>query len=345
MSDRLEVRPLGEEDLGACGDLLAARQRSALARLPFLEPALGDAVGAGEAVRSAFLQPGSEGVVALRRGRLVGFCIGSRLAFSPRDVAAQFLPLRSAAVSALGHAVATDEDAEEVYTLLYAALARGWVRDGILVHRVEVTAGDHSAENAWASLGFGRALTAASRWTSEPVTGYRDERVRVGVATREDLDAVRRLSRELAAHHRQSPMFWPPVLEAEPATDALLGAALAGEVPTFLAWEGTEAVGMQLFLLPGFTPQSVRRDEQLYLFEGVVSPAARGGGIGSALLAASMGWAAEHGHEICTLHWVAGNYLGAPFWRRHGFVPVAHTLERRIDERTLWARGEPGHTG
>jgi GNAT superfamily N-acetyltransferase len=345
MSPRLEVRPLLTEDLAACGELLAARHRADAGRLPYLEPAISDPATATEAVRGALAQPGGEGVAALRGRRLVGFCIGTRMAFSARDLAAQFLPLRSALVPGMAHAVADGEDRDEVYLALYAGLAEGWVRDGILVHRVEVTAGDRATEDAWVALGFGRAMTAATRWTSDPVAGGRGDGIRVDVATAADLDAVRRLSRELAAHHRRSPMFWPPVLDAEPATDAFLAAALAGEAPTFLAWQGAEPIGMQLFLLPGFTPAQVRSDQRLYLFEGVVSPSARGTGVGSALLAASMAWAAEHGHELCTLHWAAGNFLGAPFWLGHAFVPVVHTLERRVDERALWARGEPGHTG
>ncbi|MCX7617547.1 GNAT family N-acetyltransferase [Tepidiforma sp.] len=345
MAGRLQVRPLDESDAEACGELLAARHRRDRARLPYLEPGLEEPGAAAGAVRHLLGRPGAGGVAAVRGGRIAGFCIGLRLTFSAADFASQFLPLRSAVVPVAGHAVTPGEDATEVYRLLYAALAAAWVREGVLVHRVHLVPGDAAAEEAWVSLGFGRATTAGTRETARPVDGAAAASVRVDQATPEDFAAVRRLSRELAAHHQGSPMFWPPVIEAGAALDGFLQASLAGPVPTFLAWDGDEAVGMQLFLVPGFTPEHVRQDQRLYLFEGVVSAAARGSGVGTALLRASMAWAAANGHELCTLHWASGNYLGAPFWLGHGFVPVEHTMERRIDERALWGRAEPGHTG
>lgn len=339
------MRPTEAGDADACGALLAARHRADRARLPFLEPALDDAAAAAEAVQQLLGRPGASGVVAVRHGRIAGFCIGMRLTFSAADFASQFLPLRLAMLPAVGHAVAPGEDATEVYRLLYAALAEGWVGDGVLVHRVHTVPGDAAVEEAWVSLGFGRAMTAGTRETARPVEGAGAATVRVDQATPEDFAAVRLLSRELAAYHRRSPMFWPPVIEAETALDGFLQASLAGPAPTFLAWDGENAIGMQLFLVPGFTPEHVRRDQRLYLFEGVVSAGTRGGGVGTALLRASMAWAASNGHELCTLHWASGNYLGAPFWLGHGFVPVEHTMERRIDERALWGRAVPGHVG
>ncbi|GIW13008.1 MAG: hypothetical protein KatS3mg062_0447 [Tepidiforma sp.] len=335
----LEVRPLDAGDAAACGALLAARHRADAERLPFLEPRLGEPAVAAEAVRAVLGRPMAQGAVAVRGERVVGYCAGVVQSFSPRDLAAQFLPLRAAAVPSAGHAVDPAEDAVAVYRLLYAALAEGWVRDGVLVHRIDVPAGDRAVEEAWLTLGFGRVMTAATRRTGEPVEGASSGSVRVDVATAEDFAVVQRLSRELAAHHRRAPMFWPDVGEAAPAMDGFLRAALGGSVPTFLAWEGSRAVGMQVFLDPGFTPDVVRQEQRLYLFEGVVSEAVRGGGVGTALLRASMAWAAEHGRELCTLHWAAGNFSGAPFWLGHGFVPVEHTMERRIDERALWGRG------
>lgn len=345
MPGHIQVRPLLDDDLPACATLLAARHRADRARLPFLEGTLEDPAAAGEVLGAICRGQFAEGVVAVRDGRVVGFCAANRVFIAPTDFAAQFVPPRSAMVPVLGHAVAAGENATDIYRLLYAALAGRWVRDGLLIHRVEVVPGDRETEEAWVNLGFGRTMTAATRLTGAPVDGRPAAGVRVDRATPEDIAAVRQLSLELMEHHRSSPMFWPAIPETEPAMERFLQASLAGETPTFLAWEGGQAVGMQSFLLPGFTPPNVRADQRLYLFEGVVAQAARGGGVGTALLRASMAWAAASGHELCTLHWASGNYSGAPFWLAHGFVPVQHTMERRIDERALWARGEPGHTG
>ena len=101
------------------------------------------------------------------------------------------------------------------------------------------------------------------------------------------------------------------------------------------------AAGMQTFLRPGFTPPIVKAESNVYLFEGVVTAEARGGGIGTALLQESMAWAARAGFETCTLHYASANPLGAPFWLRNGFVPVEHTMANVIDERIAWARPRP----
>jgi GNAT superfamily N-acetyltransferase len=341
----LQVRELTEADVDQCGELLAARHRADRGRLPFLDAALEDPGVAAEAVRGERASPFTEGAVAVRLGRVVGFCVATRLFFAPTDMAAQFVPPRSVAIPVVGHAVADGEDATEVYRALYAHLAGGWVSDGLLTHRIDLVPGDRDAEEAWVSLGFGRTMTAATRATAVGVEGPEGPAgLRIDQATPEDLETVLQLSHELMEHHRQSPMFWPYIPEAQPALRRFLEGSLVAGTPTFLAWEGNRPVGMQSFLLPGFTPPTVRKESRLYLFEGVVSRAVRGGGVGTAMLRAAMAWAAGAGHELCTLHWASGNYSGVPFWREHGFVPVQHAMERRIDERALWARGNPGHT-
>jgi hypothetical protein len=48
----------------------------------------------------------------------------------------------------------------------------------------------------------------------------------------------------------------------------------------------------------------------------------------------------EQGYELCTVGYYAPNLLGARFWQSKGFKPLGYTLERRIDPRIAWARGE-----
>jgi hypothetical protein len=52
-----------------------------------------------------------------------------------------------------------------------------------------------------------------------------------------------------------------------------------------------------------------------------------------------MAWASGAGYTTCTLHFASENYSGGPFWLKHAFVPVEHTMERRVDERIAWGRG------
>ena len=152
-------------------------------------------------------------------------------------------------------------------------------------------------------------------------------------------DDVMRLADDLNDGHWKSPIFWPILHVAEPAAREFNLAALRGsETPYFVAYEEGKPVGMQTFLRPGFTPPIVKRETDVYLFEGIVARDARSGGIGGALLQHSMEWAARSGFESCTLHFAPGNPSGAPFWLGHGFVPVEHTMERTVDARVAWAR-------
>ncbi|WP_322796434.1 GNAT family N-acetyltransferase [Tepidiforma sp.] len=338
MANTLRIRPCEPPDLSACARLLAARHRRDRQRLPWLEPAFEDPLQAASWLAETTASPFSDGVIAEDNGSVVGFLVGQRLLLPPTDISAQFVPPRTVSIGVGGHAVAADSDPTTVYRAMYAELAARWVAAGLFTHRVAIVPGDRAVEEAWVSLGFGRAMTAATRRTADPVEATVPAGVEIGTATPSDLDAVVALSDELAAHHWRAPMFWPVLAETSASARQLFAAALASEVPCFLALERGQPVGMQLFLDPGFTPPIVDRRHRLYLFEGVVSAAARGGGIGSALLAASMRWARERGHELCTLHWAAANYSGAPFWLGHGFVPVEHTMERRVDDRVTWAR-------
>lgn len=338
MANTLRIRPFEPPDVSACAGLLAARHRRDRQRLPLLEPAFEDPLQAASWLVETTASLFSDGVVAEENGSVVGFLVGQRLLLPPTDISAQFVPPRTVSVPAGGHAVAESMDATTVYRAMYAELAAAWVASGLFTHRVAIVAGDRAVEEAWVSLGFGRAMTAATRRTSEPVEAAEPAGFEVATATPADLDAVVALSDELAAHHWRAPMFWPVLAETSASARRLFASALASEVPCFLAREHGRPVGMQLFLDPGFTPPIVDQRHRLYLFEGVVSDRARGNGVGSALLAASMRWASEHSRELCTLHWASANYSGAPFWLRHGFAPVEHTMERRIDDRVTWAR-------
>ena len=146
------------------------------------------------------------------------------------------------------------------------------------------------------------------------------------------------LAETLALHHTLAPMFWPFLHTTDAAARAFnLQELEQNTTPYFIAYQDGKLAGAQTFLRPGFTPGPVDHTHDIYLYEGVVQPDARSGGVGTALLAHSMRWAAEQGYQTCTLHFASGNFSGAPFWLGHGFQPVEHTMERRVDERIAWA--------
>lgn len=117
-------------------------------------------------------------------------------------------------------------------------------------------------------------------------------------ATPDDLPLILALIRELAEYERE-----PHAVEA---TEELLGESLFGEEPGAEAliarWEG-EPVGFAVFF-HNFSTWTGRRG--LYLEDLYVRPAARGKGVGKALLTKVAGIAAERGcprFEWAVLDW------------------------------------------
>jgi len=107
----------------------------------------------------------------------------------------------------------------------------------------------------------------------------------------------------------------------------------------FIAYESDGPVGLMIFTPPEadyiLTPEG-----SVYLHIAFVAGEARSGGIGAALVNRGLAWAREQGYTLCTVGYFAPNLLGARFWKAKGFTPLGFTLERRLDERIAWAKGE-----
>lgn len=336
---RITVRAFEPRDLDDAARLLAARQARDRKRLPMLSGALEELAACRGKLSPLVDNPRANGAVALRADEVVGFLFGEELLLAPDNFAYQFIPPYSISMGVQQHAIAEGEDATAVYRAMYAHLAEGWTRRGFFEHRMHIVAGDTEVQEAWVALGFGRHMTAATRPTAEPVRNPRGASIEVHDASPEDIDVVMGLSLTLAQHHAAAPMFWPVLPTALPAArEFMLGALGDPSCPHFIGYRDGKPLAMQTFLVEGFTPPIVEPEENIYLFEGVVKPDAQSEGVGSALLEHAMTWAREAGYRWCTLHFASGNPSGAPFWLSHGFVPVEHTMVRRIDERIAWAR-------
>ena len=333
------VEPFGSRDIGAAARLLAARHRRDRERLPMLADALTGEPACVATVEHSFRNQRAGGVVARLSGALVGFLFGEKMTLSPAELGSMWVPPHSISIGVDAHAVAGDVDATVVYRAMYAALAADWVKGGFFQHQVHVVPGDAEVQEAWVSLGFGRGTTAAVRDTG-PVSGVRPAAVEIHQASPEDLAVVTALSDALFRFHSASPIFWPFLAEPHPAAVEHTRSLLSDPANAhFIAYDRGEAIGMQTFNRPGFTPPIVEPEGNIYLFEGVVDGRARSGGVGTALLAHSMDWARREGYVRCTLHFASANPSGAPFWLGHGFVPVEHQMARHVDERVLWANG------
>jgi GNAT superfamily N-acetyltransferase len=336
---RLTVRDFEPGDLEAAAALLAARQKRERVRIPALAAAL-ESPGACLQLLDPLLRGSRKmGVVALAEGAIVGFLFGEKMTLAPTDFAAMFFAPHSISMPLHGHAVAESSDPTEVYRALYGELAGRWVRNGFFVHMTHITPADPAVQEAWVSLGFGRGNTCAVRDTS-PVVGAEPAKVEIHQASGEDLGVIMALNDSLYAFHSESPIFWPFLEEPKAAEREYQRGILAHPANAhFVAYDGGEPVGMQTFMRPGFIPDGVEQDRNVYLYQGVVEKDARSGGIGTALLSHSMDWAREQGHDKCTLHFASANPSGAPFWLGHGFRPVEYAMIRHVDERVAWANG------
>jgi GNAT superfamily N-acetyltransferase len=329
----LEVMPLADEYLDAAARLLADRHRRDRLPEPDL-PARFEEHGAARALlKELTAWPVTTGMIAFRGQRPVGFLLGGSLLTPPASRHAFFLPARSGYVPFAGHAVAADEGPHEIYGALYGALSADWVARDDLCHYVQIAAADRAALAAWHALGFGDDLVTALRDTGPLPWTARDAEIRR--ATPDDLDVVTRLVLALYRYHAEPPMYLPYLREAEAHQREherrLLGDPACSH---WLAYRAGHALGVLSFQPPSpRTPPMIVPAECVYLLDGYLDPAARGTGLGVALLARGLEWACAAGYRRCLLHFHAANVVARRFWLDCGFRPVKHRLSRRIDER------------
>ena len=148
----------------------------------------------------------------------------------------------------------------------------------------------------------------------------------IRAATPADVPTILRFVRELAAFEREP--------DAVLATEADLHAALFGPVPAAEAViaEAGEPFGFALFF-HNFSTWTGRRG--LYLEDLYVTPAARGQGVGAALLRHLAGMAVDRGcarFEWSVLDWNA-NAIG--FYRALGAVGMDEWTVQRVEGAAL----------
>jgi len=332
----LAVEPFGAAHVPAAAALLAARHRADRTHEPGL-PADGEDPGAAAAIVAAIARS-APGVVAIRRGRVVGYLLGSTILPVPATRGALYLDPRSALVGYAGHAVDPADDPSAIYRALYAALSPAWVDVGYYVHYVAVPASDRAARDAWFSLGFGHDATLALRDTTAPGAGAPDVDVRRGTAG--DLDDVVEMALGLYRHHASAPIYLPYLAEVEADERSAQAQALVDpECAHWIARRERRAVGMHVLQPPPpWLSALLRAERSTYLLHGYTEAAARGSGVGRALLGRSLAWAREAGHGHCLLHFLAANVSGARFWLAAGFRPIELRLRRAVDGRIAWAR-------
>lgn len=138
-----------------------------------------------------------------------------------------------------------------------------------------------------------------------------------------------------------------PALEAE--ADRLFDDIGVGPLPAAAGM--AELLAAPCVLVAGRPPVGFARleivDDHAHLEQLSVHPGHGRRGIGAELLAVSCRWAADNGHAVMTLCTFADIAWNAPFYARHGFVPVPdeqltpglRALRRRETELGLDALG------
>lgn len=333
------VRFERDKHLDAASEMLAQRQRRYRAFDPLLPAAFDGAEACRQLIAPDLDQPGCFGVFATEGGAPAGFAIGTTVLVAPTHMMAGFFPPRCANIAYSAHAAASADSAYEVYREMYAVLAAHFVSAGYFDHIVHVSPSDAAVCDAWSSLGFGRALTAAMRGVEpldRPAAG-----VQLSQAGAEDAEVVFALNEELLRHHARAPIFQPMLRETEHSShDFSRDLLKEPDVNAhWIAYDGDRPLGMNTFMPPFWISPLLAPEQTVYLYQGVVSEEARRGGVGAAILARGIDWARDQGYRQIALHFAAANVAGAKFWQSSGFRPIEHRVHRRIDERIAWAGG------
>jgi len=314
----LEIQPFSEKHLDAAAGLLEQRH----ARHVEAEPLLAKEVDFSAEIEALLAREGASGVVAIRKGRPVGYLIGT-----PRDDEA-WGP--NVWVEAAGHAVEEPEELRD----LYAAVAGDWVDQGRTGHYALAPAGDAVLIDAWFRLGFG----AQHAHGIQEVPPHTDVRMPPGVEIRppraDEVEELIAVDLALPEHQAKAPVFSrrsPPSRE-ESRKEWL--ETLAGDEEHILIGylEGRPVACWAYVPLERSSEHKGLTQAQNAAFLGFAStlPEARGSGLGVALTDAGFAWAAEQDYSVMVTDWRETNLLASRFWPRRGFRRTFLRLYRSI---------------
>jgi ribosomal protein S18 acetylase RimI-like enzyme len=159
--------------------------------------------------------------------------------------------------------------------------------------------------------------------------------LRIVEAGPERLDAVEPLWQALAAHHgAMTPAGLPvrPPEEGWPMRRERYRRALDDGAVLFLAEDGDDVVGYA-FARPGTAPETLAIERPLEVETVAVLPAARGRGIGTALMDAVDAWARERGIEHLMISVRTANDGARRLYERRGFRAVYETMYATLGRR------------
>jgi len=151
--------------------------------------------------------------------------------------------------------------------------------------------------------------------------------VRIRDAQPDDRDFILRLVPELLAF--DSPPVWRGVGEMTAVDVRVIGEALEGRPRGASVLIAEDERGLRMGFIHLCEEQDYFGGACGHVGDVVVTPAARGRGVGRALLAAGERWARERGYRMLTLNVFVGNARARALYEAIGFRPetVRHVKE------------------
>jgi GNAT superfamily N-acetyltransferase len=325
----LVIEALDGATVERAGALVALEQAAARRVRPELPAAFEDPDVCTAALQR-LCDSGHHGLVVMAKGRAAAVIAA----------AARENPLvgRSALLLAEGFAVDPDlADPTGVLGAAFADLAAPLIAGGVRRYYLLHTALPRLSE-ALSDLGFGRRgaygiQPAVPRRGSSPVA--------VRIAGAGDLETIARLALVELQHRSAPPQFAPR--QDRPVTDLIAEhrALFEGGAVHLLATIDGQDVGLLTIELTSPVPR-LCPDGQPFIGPTATLPAARGNGVGHALVDAVLTWAYDHGYHWVSVDFDTANLLSRPFWLQAGFRPAGYGVLRLIDGRPA---GQPGSDG
>lgn len=318
------VRTLTGDDVAAASEVVAACHARLVEQAPHLPRRT------AEDYRGKLQWLVEHGLVLglWREGRLAAFLGGIRIGDFRHAGPGWFSP--DWANGAVDPAAAFDD-----YRGLYREIAPRWLDADARIHAVQVLASAAPVVEALSLTGFGRIVMDAAAPTAEVAAGSargagaaRAAGVVTRRATPDDAEAISAAEARLAEHIGASPVFFPDprghaadwwrAWLAEPTSVAVLAEVDGGPIGYLKAEDPQPDVA------------DVVHDPSCLAINGMYCDASvRGRGVGTALLSALAGHAADAGKSLMSVDCETHNLEAYGFWSRF-FTPVTWSFERRV---------------
>lgn len=319
---RLEVTAFDDSLLDEAARLLATRHAQNRQGEPLLPVRFEERAATHAELEAAWHRDGASGSAAFRGGHMVGYLVGT-----PRPE-----PYwgKNIWVEFAGHAI---EEAEVVRDL-YGAAAGRWVEEGRTRHYALVPAGDLALVESWYRLCFGQQHAHGVREIPEQAEVIVPDGFEIRPPQADEVEALIELDLALPEHQRASPVFSGVEMPTREGSRAEWISTLDGdEEKIFIGARNGRPVACWAVVPVERSSQHsglARPDGAALLGFAVTLPEARGSGIGLALTAAALAWAADSGYRTMVTDWRVTNLLSSRFWPRRGFRTTFLRLYRSI---------------